>query len=270
MGWVRRFAAALLSVVLVFGFIQSVGTYLIGQLSSFQDTGQVLEPETEEKIVRQMVLQLEPTEYYTFQIGAYQDTAEGQAKINELAQLGYRVCVSEGPPFRLWLGCLGKEPQVSQLPEAVRSSSSDIFVQKLILNETALRFSAENRQVMERVSALLSSYDVVLKHSLKMFQDYHYAACSEENWAEMLQQVEEELMLIQETGSALLTDEASEAMASGILDLLTVSREYQESLQLIQEKKTDKVVLLAQSCLLELIEQYHHFMQTESQEQIDS
>ena len=90
---------------------------------------------------------------------------------------------------------------------------------------------------MEQVSALLSSYDVVLKHSLKMFQDYHYAACSEENWAEMLQQVEEELALIQETGSALLTDEASESMASGILDLLTVSKEYQESLQLIQEKK---------------------------------
>ncbi len=43
MGWVRRFATALLSVVLVFGFIQSVGGYLIGQLSSFQDTGQVLE-----------------------------------------------------------------------------------------------------------------------------------------------------------------------------------------------------------------------------------
>ncbi len=85
----------------------------------------------------------------------------------------------------------------------MRSSSSDIFVQKLILNETALRFSAEDRQVMEQVSALLSSYDVVLKHSLKMFQDYHYAACSEENWAEMLQQVEEELALIQETGSAL-------------------------------------------------------------------
>lgn len=270
MGWVRKIGAALLSVLLIFGFIQSVGGYLIGQLSSFQDTGQVLEPEVEEQVVRQMVLQLEPVEYYTFQVGAYQDAAEGQAKINELAQMGYRVCVSDGPPFRLWLGCLGKEPQVAELPETIRDSSRDVFVQKLVLNETALRFSAEDRQVMEQVAALLSSYDVVLKHSMKMFQDYRYAACSDENWAEMLQQVEEELAVIQETGGALLTDEASEAMASGILDLLSLSNEYAESLQLIEEKKTDQVVLLAQSCLLELIEQYHHFMQQESIEQIDS
>lgn len=265
MGWVRRGVAALLSVVLMFAMIQSVGGYLIGQLSGLQDTGQVLEPEVEEKVVRQLVLQLEPQEYYTFQLGAYQDAGEGQAKINELARLGYRVCVSPGPPYRLWLGCLGKEPQVADLPEALRESSSDIFVQKLVLNETALRFSASEKQNMEQIAALLSSYDVVLKHSLNMFQDYRYQACDEKNWTEMLQQVEDELAMLQESGGALLTDETSEPLASGILDLLELSGEYAESLQLIEEKKNDQVVLLAQSCLLELIEQYHQFMQEESE-----
>lgn len=269
MGQGRKIVAALLSVVLIFTFIQSVGGYLIEQLSSFQDTGQVLE-QTKEKVVRQMVLQLEPMEYYTFQIGAYEDAAAGQAKINELAQLGYRVCVSQGPPYCLWLGCLGKETKVAELPEAVRAVSTDIFVQKLVLNETALRFSAENEQMMEQVSALLSSYDVVLKHSLQMFQDYRYAACSEENWGEMIAQITAELNVIQETGAAFLTQENSEPVASGILNLLTITREYGESLQLMQEKKTDKVVLLAQSCLLELIEQYHSFMVQESTQEIDS
>lgn len=60
----------------------------------------------EEKVVRQMVLQLEPVEYYTVQVGSYQDASAGQAKINELAQLGYRVCVSQGPPYCLGLAAL--------------------------------------------------------------------------------------------------------------------------------------------------------------------
>lgn len=269
MGQGRKMIAVLLSIVIIFAAIQGVGGYLVEQLSSFQDTGQVLEQQTREKVVRQMVLQLEPMEYYTFQIGAYEDTAAGQAKINELAQLGYRVCVSQGPPYCLWLGCLGVEPQVADLPEAVRTISSDVFVQKLVLNETALRFSAEEEQLMEQVSALLSSYDVVLKHSLQMFQDYRYTACDAEIWAEMTAQLVTELELLQETGTAFLSQAESEPIASNLLDLLTITREYRESLQLIPEKKTDKVVLLAQSCLLELIEQYHYFMEQESQREID-
>lgn len=83
MGQVKRLAAAVFSVFLIFMFIQSVGGYLIGKLSSFQDTGQVLEQQVEEKVVRQMVLQLEPVEYYTVQVGSYQDASAGQAKIND-------------------------------------------------------------------------------------------------------------------------------------------------------------------------------------------
>lgn len=268
MGQVKRLAAAIFSVFLIFMFIQSVGGYLIGKLSSFQDTGQVLEQQVEEKVVRQMVLQLEPVEYYTVQVGSYQDASAGQAKINELAQLGYRVCVSQGPPYCLWLGCFGKAPQVKDLPQSIQESGSDVFVQKLVLNETALRFPAEDKQMMEQISSLLSSYDVVLKHSLQMFQDYRYEACSDENWQQMIQQLTEELTVIEEKGSAFLTMDSKESIASGILDLLTLTQEYQESLQLIQEKKTDKVVLLAQSCLLELIEQYHIFIAQESQMEI--
>lgn len=71
----------------------------------------------------QMVLQLEPVEYYTVQVGSYQDASAGQAKINELAQLGYRVCVSQGPPYCLWLGCFGKAPQVKDLPQSIQESA---------------------------------------------------------------------------------------------------------------------------------------------------
>ncbi len=259
MEWFRKGMAVLLSLLLMFAFVQSTGSYLIGQLS--QHGSQMPELQVEEHIQKQMVLQLEPMEYYTFQIGSYQTAEEGQACIDQLAQMGYRVCVSSEPPYALWLGCLGREPDIKELPEAVRNISSDLFVRKGILNETSLKFAAEDGQIMEQVAALLSSYDVVLKHSLQMFQDYRYEACSEENWNDMVMQITEELTVIQNSATVLLSDEASESVAQGILDLLAVTEGYSSSLHLMQEKKNDQMVLLAQSCLLELIEQYHSCME---------
>ncbi len=82
MGWGKKLATAMLSVLFLFAFVQAVGGYLIGQLSSFQNTGPVLEPQVEEKVVRQMVLQLEPMTYYTFQLGAYEEAVEiGRAHV---------------------------------------------------------------------------------------------------------------------------------------------------------------------------------------------
>ncbi len=264
MRWFQKGMAVLLSLLLMFAFVQITGTYLVGQLSQY--AGQVPELEVKEQVRKQMVLQLEPLEYYTFQIGSYQNTADGQDCINALAQMGYRVCVSEGPPYELWLGCLGKEPDLDELPESIRSISSDIFIRRRILNETAMKFSADDGQIMDQVAALFSSYDVVLKHSLQMFQDYRYDACSEENWADMTAQITGELTVIQDSAAILLADENSEELAANLLDLLSATEEYSESLTLMQEKKNDRVVLLAQSCLLELIEQYHNCMESAEQE----
>lgn len=267
MDWVRKGITTMLSLLLLFVFVQSVGGYLIEQLS--QNAGQLVESQTEEKVLKQMVLQLEPVEYYTFQIGTYQDAAAGQATVNQMAQMGYRVCVSDGPPYELWLGCLGKAPRVGDLPESIRSEAGDVFVRKKILNETAFKFSVSDGHVMEQVAALLSSYDVVLKHSLQMFQDFRYAACSEQNWLDMTEQICAELAMIRQSANGLLTEETNESMARGVLDLLALTEAYEESLKLMQEKKNDRVVLLAQSCLLELIIQYNSFMEIENSNKIN-
>lgn len=267
MAWGKKLAVTVLSLLMLFFFVQGVGGYLIEQLS--QSSDHLLESQAEEKILKQMVLQLEPVEYYTFQLGTYQDAAAGQASINRLAQMGYRVCVSDGPPYEIWLGCLGKMPDAHDLPEEILADHSDVFVRKKILNETAFKFSESDGQGMERIATLLSSYDVVLKHSLQMFQDYRYDACSEQNWSDMTKQICGELEMLRETANLLLTEETSDTLARGVLNLLAITEEYEESLQFMQEKKTDRVVLLAQSCLLDLIAQYHSFMVDESNNKIN-
>jgi hypothetical protein len=86
----------------MFVFVQSAGSYFIGILSQYH------EPEAdmpvEEEIVKQMVLQLNPVEFYTLQIGSFETAEEGQAYINQLVKMGYRVTVSAGPPYQVWLG----------------------------------------------------------------------------------------------------------------------------------------------------------------------
>lgn len=264
---IQKFAAAALSLILMFGFVQVTGNYLIGELS--RNAGQAPELPVAEEIEKQMVLQLEPVEYYTFQLGLYEDAEEAQEKIQTLAQAGYRVCVSSGPPYAVWLGCFGLKPAADTLPEEIRSISPDLFVQKQILNETMLKFYADDKLIMEQVSALLSSYDVVLKHSLQMFQDYRYDVCSPEIWEAMTAQIIRELRMIQESAERLLLDEASEPVAGGIRNLLSYTVAYCESLEQINEKQNDRAVLLAQSCFMELIGSYHGFMRDESSDKIN-
>lgn len=257
MEWGRKVIAGMLSLFLMFAFVQSLGGYLIEQLRL--NGGQVVEQPAEEKIIRQMVLQLDPVEYYTVQVGAYQTAAEGQMRVNELAALGYRVWVSQGPPYQLWLGCFGKAPALADLPEAIRTNG-DVFVQKQILNETTFKFATAERQTMEQVAALLSSLNVVLTHSLQMFQDYRYDACAAQTWADMTAQIAEELAQIQSHGDVLLQACEAEAVQTALTSLLDAAAQYQERLALIPEKQSDQAVLLAQSCLLELIARYHHCM----------
>ncbi len=254
----QKSTAAVLSLLFMFVFVQSAGSYFIGILSQYH------EPEAdmpvEEEIVKQMVLQLNPVEFYTLQIGSFETAEEGQACINQLAQMGYRVTVSAGPPYQLWLGCMGCKPAMESFPEELRHITADCFVQKRILNETAWKFAASDNRQMEQIAALMSSYDVVLQHSLKMFQDFRYDACSEDNWGNMVMQLTEELSLLEESAELILYVNTEEAIQEGITELVNRTDCYRESLNRMQKEKTDRSVLMAQSCLMDLIETYHQFM----------
>lgn len=261
MNWMELFrkgAGRLLSVILMFAFVQFTGGYLIEQLSKNSDT--VPDLAVEEKVEKQMVLQLEPVMYYTVQLGSFETAEEGQACIDRMAEAGYRVAVSDGPPYQISLGCMGKKPSLQDFPEEIRAFSRDVFVQTGILNETALEFSADDRLQMEQTAALLSNYDVVLRHSLQMFQDFRYEACSEEIWDAMTAQITEELQVIEQSAEGLLEDTAANQAAEKIEGLKEATVQYRISLQQMKEQKTDRAVLMAQSCLLDVIEKYHGFI----------
>lgn len=217
-------------------------------------------PEVEEQVVKHMVLQLEPQAYYTIQIGAYTDAAQGQAQVSQLAQAGYRAVVSSGPPYQLYIGCMQTPPALDALPEAIRTVGKDIFVKKQILNSVQFCLPEHPSSDLQQVAILLASFDIVLKHSLQLFQDYRYEACSEENWDAMITQVQSELQQIAHSAEAYLYDFEEGALAGDLLDLLQVADCYRESLTFVKEKKNTTMVLLAQSCLLELIDAYHTFM----------
>ncbi len=261
MGKLKHFIALVLLVSGTVYFVQAAGGYLAGCLSNLEKDEEL---RIDEKVIKQMVLQLEPQEYYTIQLGSYADAASGQDKIDVLAQAGYRVFVTDGPPYQLWIGCIGKAPSLDDLPDVFWSVGTDVFVQKQILNRVLFQFPADASTALQDITIFLASVDIVLKHSLQMFQDYRYDSCSEENWNEMITQVLSELEQIQSSASDILLRSENELLVGDLLDLLTVMKSYHESLQLIIEKKNTEMVFLAQSCLLELIDYYHEFIEQNS------
>ncbi len=260
----KQWGMLLLVMVLAAAFVQAVGGYVALRLSTLEPEQQQSELYIEETVVKQHVLQLNPREYYTIHMGSYTDVAGGQKAIDALASLGYRVFVSEGPPYQLWLGCMGVAPSLDTLPQEISSLGSDLFVQKQILNQQNFQFPAQDTAMWQHVASLIASLDVVLGHSLQMFQDYRYEACSADNWNAMIRQVQDELALIASSAEGVLAQMTEEQMAGMLLDVLSAGTRYSESLPLIAQTQSTQVVLLAQSCLLELIACYHAFIQQNS------
>lgn len=265
----KQGVSVIIVAILTLAFVQIAGSYLVSRLSLLDGNQEIEFPEVEEKVVRQMILQLEPQVYYTIQIDSCIDAVQGQEKIDDLARQGYRIFVSDGPPYKLFVGCIGKSPSLEYLPTAITACSNDIFVQKLILNKTQFQFpvndlahlSDAELAELEKVAVLISSYDVILKHSLLLFQDYCYENCSEENWNAMIAQIQNEISLLKTSMSDFLLFANTESLVGGVLNLLSITESYEESLQLIVEKKNTQVVLLSQSCLLDLIAYYHDFIE---------
>ena len=245
-------------------FVQTAGSYVALQLNRLDADAHQSELDVEEKTVKQHVLQLDAREYYTIQLGSYTDVDAGQAAVDALAKIGYRVFVSDGPPYRLWLGCMGTVPILDALPAEVRAIGSDVFVQKRILNQQNFRFSLDRSTIWQRVADWIASLDIVLKHSLQMFQDYRYEACSANNWNPMIAQIQQELVLVTSAADAMLTASEEDHAVAMLLEVMSAANRYSESLALIAELQSTQAVLLSQSCLLELIACYHAFIRQNS------
>ena len=264
----KRIFVILLVCVLTVVFVQFVGGYLVSSLKALETTEMQEGPKVEEKIVKQLILHLEPQEYYTILLGSYMDATKAQEKIDLLAKAGYRVFVSDGPPYQLCVGCFGIIPQIDELPKEIQYSFADVSVQKRILNSVVFRFSETMDTNYEELSMILASLDIVLKHSLKLFQDYRYIVYQDHQWEGMIVQIQDELQQIQHSVSDFLVHAQNEALIGDLLNLTTVAENYRESLQLILDKKNTQVVLLSQSCLLELISYYHSFIEQHSNAEV--
>ena len=256
----KQWGMLLLVMALTMVFVKTAGSYVAQELNRVEPIEHQSELYVQEKVIKQHVLQLTPREYYTVQIGSYTDVSGGQEVVDALALLGYRVFVSDGPPYQLMIGCMGAAPSIDTLPKEIIAIGSDVFVQKQILNRQNFQFPADDTVMWQNTANMVASLDVVLRHSLQMFQDYRYEACSADNWNNMIRQVQEELALIVSSGDNVLGQLEDKQIAGMVLNLLGAVNDYSGSLSLIVENQSSKAILLAQSCLLELIDCYHDFI----------
>ncbi|MBO4948846.1 MAG: hypothetical protein J6C83_05850, partial [Peptococcaceae bacterium] len=145
----------------------------------------------------------------------------------------------------------------------IKNLGSNVFVQKQILNQVNFQFSA-NEDAQRNTAALVASLDVLIGHSLQMFQDYQYEACSEANWNEMIGQIREELRIIAESADNLASNTTDVHQIAGLKNVLSALKCFDDSLLFITEKKSTQAILIAQSYLLELIADYHSFIRKNS------
>ena len=259
----KKWTMIVFAVILATAFVQSAGGYIAAQLNSLGLEEHQAELYIEEKVLKHHVLQLKPREYYTVQAGVYDNIVDAQKAIDIFADAGYRTVVFDGPPYQLWLGCLGTAPALENLSDEIKNLGSNVFVQKQILNQVNFQFSA-NEDAQRNTAALVASLDVLIGHSLQMFQDYQYEACSEANWNEMIGQIREELRIIAESADNLASNTTYVHQIAGLKNVLSALKCFDDSLLFITEKKSTQAILIAQSYLLELIADYHSFIRQNS------
>lgn len=253
----------LLVLLAVLGMIQGLGGYLVAELTQFETPAPAADSPAAETptVIRRQTLRLETMAYHTLQIGTFTDLTAGQHIIDELAKEGYRVFVTPSEPHHLWVGCFASAEGMQHIPEAIQAKGEDIYVTKALLNETVLSFDEDELFFKEHLVPLLEKSDVVLKHSLKMFQTADHGVYDEDLWQQQIQRLQEEIEHVHNFTEEVLLEADAQSLAKPLADLQVLLEEYSQSLTIILEKKNDQAVLLAQSYLLELISQYHQLIE---------
>lgn len=258
----------LIALIAMLGIIQGFGGYLVGQLSQFESVSPIIDAPLEPAIVKRKTLRLVPEKFYMLQMGTFNDLAKGQEIVDELAKLGYRVYTTAESPYRLWLGCFSDMDSMTEIPAEIKKYGQDIYVAKGLLNEVALSFDDDQLFVKERIVPVVEKSDILLKHSLKTFRSIYYQDYADAIWSEQVERLEEEIQALQIDIATALSVDDNEMIAKALVDYQTVLQDYEQSLQVVLDKKNDKAVLLAQSYLQQMIGQYHQFINEISQSAI--
>lgn len=253
---IGKILTLILAAIVVFAAIQYVGGYLIAKITAFDES----EDNVTVEVVEKTILRLEAEDYYTCHVGSFTDKNEAQSKIDAFAQAGYRVFASSEAPYRLLLGAWSAKPDLTALPSEFQNIGSDVSIVKATLNDVSLKYTASDKLYSERIAPLVAAADVVIKHSLKMFEQSTYEQYSIENWQEMINLLKKEIAALEDESLALSLSEDgqnAEKINTEIAALTEKLTNYAQSLEYILSKKDDQALYLAQSYLLELIAQYH-------------
>lgn len=253
-------AAAALVISMLFG--QLLGGFYIYNLV-VEDNPSVLElsevnPQT--SLVKRKVLRLQPIDFYTIQAGIFQEASSAQASIDKLVSLGLRPYVTPEPPFKIWVGCFGDMASGKDLEDRLKNQGFEVFIGKGLINDRALKFPGEDEYMINYFAPLLGKYDIILSHSMKMFQSPNVTVFKPDVWENMIKKVQIELNEGISEVDKVLNRQESFNYQSELLKLEEKTQAYEKGLNIIKGSKSNEAVINSQGQLLELIAAYHNLI----------
>ncbi|MGI6224893.1 MAG: SPOR domain-containing protein [Peptococcales bacterium] len=209
---------------------------------------------------KKKVLRLEPIEFYTIQVGIFPDTTNAQDSLKKLTGLGLRPFVTSQAPYKIWVGCFSDVNSGKDLENALKKHGFEAFIGKGIINDRALKFPGDDDFILDYMAPLLGTFDMILNHSLKMFQSPKISTYKPVVWDNMIDKLQNEVA----DGLGSL-DEVLKISGSGIYEnelkkLKDKAQAYQGSLGRIIDTRSDDEVVYCQGHLLELIAAYHNLI----------
>lgn len=206
------------------------------------------------------VLRLEPIEFYTIQVGIFEDTKSTQDTVQKLAQLGLKPFVTSQSPYKIWIGCFSERDGGQELEGALKRQGFEAFIGKGLVNDRALKFPGDDQFMINSFAPLLGKFDLVLNHSLKMFRSPKFSGYKRETWEYMIDQLQKEVAEGIRGIDDLIELPESKIYQTELAKLKEKAQAYDAGLGNIITLNNDTGVIYAQGQLLELIAAYHNII----------
>lgn len=206
------------------------------------------------------VLRLEPIEFYTIQVGIFQDIKNTQDTIKKLGDLGLRPFVTSQSPYKIWLGCFSEIESGREFETVLKKQGFEAFIGKGLINDRALKFPGDDQFMINHFAPLLGKFDLLFNHSLKMFRSPKITVYKPESWANMIEKIHGEAVDCLEGIDDILKLSESADYQAELLKLKEKTVAYDVGLENIITSNNDASVFYAQGQLLELIAAYHNII----------
>lgn len=209
---------------------------------------------------KRMVLRLEPTTFYTVQIGVYQDKDKAKQIAAELQKNSLPSYVTVQEPYKIWVGCFSDASRGTELLDYLKGKGYKTFIGEGLLNDRALKFYSDDLFMKDSFAPLLGQYNLFLNHTLKMFKSPHLADYTLGNWEKMIQRLKQEAYLVLKDSGEILNSENILKNSADLQLTMECTDNLIKKLDGVLIQKTDEHILECQKKLLELIAAYHHLI----------